>query len=93
MSLEDIEPVEAQLDSQSEKAEIPTSQVESPLPDDWFWRPVHRHQTTFVTNQSAVSAWRHVGRIMELANGLSSQTGTELSGPAFMYSQTAARKK
>jgi hypothetical protein len=70
-----------------------TEQAEQELSDDWFWRPVKRHQTEFVTNKESASAWRQLGRTLQLADRLASQAGSDHAPKAHMNSHRSTWKK
>ncbi|WP_200759913.1 hypothetical protein [Effusibacillus dendaii] len=63
-SQEENRQIEATQD-ESAKQERVVEQVaidSDSLPDDWFWRPLKRHTTKFLTHNEKGNAWREAGR-------------------------------
>lgn len=59
--------------------------------DDWFWRPLKRHETAFLQPAGDGSAWRESGRRLQIANRLSSQTESRQSRLAYLYERKGER--
>lgn len=75
-----------------EEAEEPEVEADSQSGyEDWFWRPIKRHQTLFAEPCGNGTAWRESGRRLQIANRLSSQTESKQARLAYLYERKGDR--
>ncbi|WP_018130307.1 hypothetical protein [Effusibacillus pohliae] len=65
--------------------------VDEAIPEDWFWRPLKRYETTFVQSGRERSAWRESGRRLQIATRVTSQLDSQQARLAYLYDREGDR--
>ncbi|GAX91880.1 hypothetical protein [Effusibacillus lacus] len=60
--------------------------------EDWFWRPLKRHQTEFLQTAEPRNAWRESGRRLQIAHRISTHLESKQARLAYLYDRESDRK-